>query len=58
MSNNVEENTKTKPVLCWRCGRVIYEDPRGHMGCLNTKCFGYLSGAKRYDKEQLKQVWR
>lgn len=56
MSNNVEENTKTKPVLCWRCGRVIYEDPRGHMGCLNTKCFGYLSGAKRYDKEQLKQV--
>ena len=43
---------------CWRCGRVLYEDPRGHIGCLNTKCRGYLSGAKRYSKEELKQFKR
>lgn len=60
MTNNVntEIEQKTKPLTCWRCGRIIWEDPRGHSGCLNTKCRGYLSGAKRYDKDQLKQVRR
>lgn len=46
----------TKPLTCYHCGRMIWEDPRGHRGCLNTKCRGYLWGAKRYSKEQLKQV--
>lgn len=53
MSKNGDKGT---PERCWRCGRIIYEDPRGHQGCLNTKCFGYLWGAKKYDKKQLKQV--
>lgn len=48
----------TKPLTCYHCGRMIWEDPRGHIGCLNTKCRGYLWGAKRYGKEQLKQVRR
>lgn len=39
-------------------GRTLYEDPRGHIGCLNTKCHGYLWGAKKYSKEQLKQIRR
>lgn len=47
MLNDGKENAKTKPVLCWRCGRVIYEDPRGHMGCLNTKCFRILIRSKK-----------
>ncbi len=60
----IKGTTGTEPVktlrtqTCYHCGRIIWEDPRGHMGCLNTKCRGYLSGAKRYSKEQLKQVRR
>lgn len=57
MSNNVEN--KTRPMTCYHCGRMLWEDPRGHIGCLNTRCRrGYLWGAKRYSKEQLKQVRR
>ena len=38
MSNNVETENKGNLQFCWRCGRIIYEDPRGHIGCLNSKC--------------------
>ena len=60
----IKERTGTEPVktertqTCYHCGRMLWEDPRGHMGCLNTKCRGYLWGAKKYRKEQLKQVKR
>lgn len=59
MSNDVEENAKTKPVLCWRCGRIIWENTNtGRTGCLNTKCRGYLWGSKNIDKSLLRQVKR
>lgn len=56
LKNVKNEENKGNLQFCWRCGRIIYEDPRGHIGCLNSKCGGYLWGAKRYSKEQLKQV--
>lgn len=40
----IKGTTGTEPVkrlkiqTCYHCGRIIFEDPRGHQGCLNTKC--------------------
>lgn len=28
MSNDVEKGEKTKAMLCYHCGRFIWEDPR------------------------------
>lgn len=62
MSNivtNKSIDTKTKPVLCLRCGRIIFENIKtGHTGCLNTKCAGYLWGSKNLDRSLLRQVKR
>ena len=57
MSNNVEIQNKEIPMRCWRCGRILYEDLRnGHIGCRNTKCYGYLWGSKHLKEELLKHV--
>lgn len=40
----IKETTGKEPVktlktqTCYHCGRMLWEDPRGHWGCLNTKC--------------------
>lgn len=57
-NRTTEIQQKARQMTCYHCGRLLWEDPRGHSGCLNTKCRGYLSGAKRYSKEQLKPVKR
>lgn len=55
MSNNVEK--QTNPILCWRCGRMIFENVKtGRSGCLNTKCQGYLWGSKNIDRNLLRQL--
>lgn len=57
MSKDKTTEEKAKTLTCWRCGRIIWENTKtGHTGCLNTKCKGYLWGAKNLDKEYLKQV--
>ena len=35
-------------------GRILYEDPRGHMGCLNTKCHSYLWRSKEIQQRAIK----
>lgn len=57
VTTETQSKDKTKPLTCWRCGRIIWENIKtGHTGCLNTKCKGYLWGAKNLDKKYLKQV--
>ena len=59
MSKNVETENKGIPMRCWRCGRILYEDLRnGHVGCRNTKCYGYLWGSKHLSEDLLRQVRR
>lgn len=55
MYDNVIRPTKEGEQLrCWRCGRIVFENKKnGHIGCLNTKCHGYLWGAKRVDEKFL-----
>lgn len=58
MLNNLEEK-RTRPILCWRCGRIVFENIKTkHSGCLNTKCKGYLWGSKNIDKSLLRQLRR
>lgn len=33
----VTEQVKTKPLTCYHCGRMLWEDPRGHIGCLKFR---------------------
>ena len=59
MSNNVEENVKTKPVFCWRCRQNIIRGSKRSSGLFKfSVVMGIYGGAKRYSKEQLKQIRR
>lgn len=44
---NGTEPVKTRPMTCYHCGRMLWEDPRGHIGCLNTKCRRLPLGSKK-----------
>jgi len=56
----IKGTTGTEPVktlrtqTCYHCGRIIWEDPRGHCGCLNTKCRRIPFRSKKIHKRTTK----
>ena len=57
MYDNVIKPAKEGQVEhCWRCGRIIYQDPRGHIGCLNTKCRRIPFGSKKIQSRTTKAI--
>lgn len=54
--NVIKPVEKGKTEHCWRCGRIIYQDPRGHIGCLNTKCRRIPFGSKKIQSRTTKAI--
>lgn len=49
----IKGTTGTEPVktlrtqTCYHCGRIIWEDPRGHIGCLKFRLSWVLMAEQR-----------
>ncbi len=54
-TNVIIPSKKGQQMKCWRCGRLMYQYTKNpnRIGCLNTKCRGYLWGAKKIDEKFL-----
>lgn len=59
LDNIIRPTPKGQVEHCWRCRQNALERPtRTYSGALIPIVDGYLWGAKRYGKEQLKKVTR